>query len=153
MAQVDSFKETIDGVEYTIYMLDPRTSLRLLRRILGAVSPALGAFAGTGGDMSAEVSPELFSKIAGDLFDRLDEKLLDDAVDHLASVTHADGKPLKETMAIHFRGRIGAMVRWLAFALRVQYADFFAEAKAAIARIGGAKGAASPSPRPSPTTG
>lgn len=137
MAQSDGVKETIDGVEYTVYMLDPTLALRLLRRILAVVSPAIGALAGAADKTSVaeRVTPELFSRIAAELFDRFDEKLLDDLVQKLGEVSMASGKRVSDVASIHFRGRIGHMLKWLAFALRVQYADFFDGLKPGIARV------------------
>lgn len=133
MSQLDPVKETIDGHEYTMVMLDPTVAAKLLRRIMFVVSPAVGAFAVAGGK---ELTPELFSMIAGGLFERLDEKLLDDVISRMSSVTIVDGKKMDQVFMIHFRGRIGHMIKWIAFAMRVQYADFLSEIRNVISRAG-----------------
>src|SRR3990172_7037863 len=104
MSESDGVKESIDGTEYTVYMLDPTVALRLLRRILGVVSPALGALAGAS-DKAGLVergTPELFSRIASELFDRFDENLLDDVVQKLGDVSMIGGKRVSEVSAMHF---------------------------------------------------
>ena len=104
MSQVEGVSEKIDGVEYTIHMLPPRQSMKLLTRVIKMVLPALGpiidASQGKGdlqGVLDQKLDSDFFSRAAQQLAMHLDGDLLDEICDVMAAVSFADGKPLKQS--------------------------------------------------------
>jgi len=132
MSQADGSKKRIEGVEYTVYHLDPTVSYRLSRRLGAVLGPTLAAAVGTGG--SAKMLDADVGSLAREFFDRLDEKLLDDLVENFKDVTLVDGKKLRDVFAIHFRGKIDQMFEWLAFSLSVEYEGLLKKVRSGIGR-------------------
>ncbi|HWJ97515.1 MAG TPA: hypothetical protein VNQ33_05105, partial [Acidimicrobiales bacterium] len=129
MSQFDSQTSTIDGHSYTVRMLPARRATRMLAKLSSMIGPALGTLA-EGGKLSdladAKVNGKLFSRAAVALFAHVDEDAVDAILMELADVTTVEpGGLLKPIYDVHFMGRQGALMKWAAFALRVQYADFF----------------------------
>lgn len=148
-------KEEIDGVTYEVAMLPARASWRLLQEILRAIAPPLGVLLGEVFDDAASlkgIASKVKLKIVGDgdsltggkelsgkILEQAIEVLLkstgpdfiDEVTDQMAKVTivtgtEAGGK-LDKIFDVHFMGKMSSLAKWLAFALRVQYADFFDE--------------------------
>ena len=153
MSQMDGHKKEIDGVIYTVYMLPPKTAMDMLVDIGKVVGPSLGTImdaASRNGGVSEllgmSVTSEFFSKAAGELFQRMDKAVLRSVIGQLAQVSMADGVKLEDTFDIHFRGKLGSMVKWLAFALKVQFGNFFSALGDATAQGARKMKAASQSP-------
>lgn len=157
MSQLTGTSETIDGHEYTVYMLPPMTALDMLVDIGKMLGPGLGSvvdavsgnFAEGGIDavMEQNLDGAFFSKAATALFQNLNKASVRDVVTTLAGATHVDGKKLKDIFDIHFRGKLGGLAKWLAFSLKAQYGDFWS----ALADTNlGQGGTLLPIPSPSP---
>ena len=132
MSQMDCQERVIDGVTYSVYMLPPKTAMDLLVDIGKVVGPSVGTLVdaasskgGAAALLEMSVTSEFFSKAASELFERMDKSVLRSVIDQLAKVSMADGVKLESTLDIHFRGKLGTMFKWLAFALQVQFGDFF----------------------------
>jgi hypothetical protein len=140
MAQTDAKTVTIDGHTYKVYMLDPLTATDLLADISSIVVPSLAALGGkVSPDELKEVlasdadAPDLggaYERAAVLFFQRFDKTVQRAVISKLATVTAVVLEPNKEPMldsilAVHFKGRIGALYQWLFFALKVQFGDFF----------------------------
>lgn len=137
MSQIQPHTETIDGEEYTVYMLSPLVAMDLLVDLSKMLGPGLGPLAdamsgavkGEGVNIGAlldmEIGGDVFSRAAESLFGNLDKGVVRTAIQTLAEVSQIGGAPLWKTFEVHFRGRLGTMSKWLAFALKVQYGDFF----------------------------
>lgn len=150
-------KEEIDGVTYEVAMLPARASWRLLQEILRAIAPPLGVLLGEVFDDAASlkgIASKVKLKIVGDsdsdsvvggknlsgkileqaiaaLMKSTGPDFIDELTDQMAKVTivtgtEAGGK-LDKIFDHHFMGKMSSLTKWLAFALRVQYADFFDE--------------------------
>lgn len=118
----------IDDYTYTIYMLPPKKARKMLVSMAKIIGPALGAAVGEGSFSSLldkKTSDINVGAIIGQILERIDDKELDQFCEWLASVTHVDGKPLKDQFEFHFLGRIGAQFEWLAAAIKVNFSDFF----------------------------
>lgn len=131
MSQNDSHSKTIDGHTYTVYMLAPSVSLSLLTDLTKVIGPSLGPVidvlfgqGGVEGVLKAEIDGKFFAKAATSLFSHIDKDLVKRVVDTLLEVSEVDGKKLKPIWEIQFRGKIGVLLKWLAFALKSQYSDF-----------------------------
>lgn len=147
MSQFDAQTKTIDGEEFRVLMLDPLVANDLLVDILKTAGPALAALlapvvkapdsgaafrdlldGSSGGETPAFDGEGIERAIVG-LVDRLEKPKLREVISTLEGVTSVrkgDGWPQLSTVApMLFRGRLKLMYRWLAFALRVQYQDFF----------------------------
>ena len=131
MSQRDGVTESIDGHEYTVYMLAPMISHDLLTDVAKMVGPAQGPVIDTGG---------------------LDKKVLRDTINRKADMTHVDGKPLKPIFDEHFRGGLHVMYQWLGFAMKVQWGKSLS-ALGSVVTAQGAEVAATESPSPSTSDG
>jgi hypothetical protein len=150
----------IDGHTYRVMMIGAKRSLRMLAQLGKMLAPAL-AKAAEGGSlksiMGADLSQIDLSGMAQMLVDRLDEDALVRIVEDLAAVTtfsdHGKDWPnLGAAYDIHFAGRLASLAKWLAFALEVQFGDFFG-VLGSLAKSGAAQAIASASPSPSTSTG
>ena len=128
MSQIDGTSEVIDGVTYEVKMLPPRQSLKLLTRVIKMVLPAFGpiadAYQGKGDlqkVLDQDLGSDFFSRAASALAMSLDENLLAEICTAMAAVSFADGKHLKQTFDFHFQERLDSMVKWVAFAMKVQW--------------------------------
>jgi hypothetical protein len=134
MSQVEPHKTKIGDSEYTMSMLAPMRSHRLLLRVIKMVGPSLGPVFDTffsaakskGKDaFEQEVPTEFFTKAAAALFGELDEKVLDDVIEALKEVTVVEGegggKLDRGQFDIHFLGKLEEMYQWLAWGMKVQW--------------------------------
>ncbi len=85
---------------------------------------------GVGGAESSDLLGENLEKAILSLIDRLSKEKQREVIGILAGVTSVqqedDAWPsLESIFTVHFRGRLKAMYQWLAFALQVQFKDFF----------------------------
>lgn len=152
MTQVDTHTTVIEGDTYEVYMLDPHTAMDLLVDLAKIAGPAITGLVGMATDkglssvLEADTSDPGVMEAVGGFFGKLDSALLRRLTDTMAKVTHVNGKPLPGIYAMHFRGRMGLLFRWLAFALKAQYADFLEGLRAVGAPGGGKPAMESPSP-------
>jgi len=145
MAQSDAQSTEIDGYTYKVMMLDPLVATDLLADLGFMLAPALGAL---GGMLAKEKGDGLAKLLDGvekseesdidaaieraviGLFARFDKAKQRELIAILAKVTVVvlpDGKEpnLAPMLLQHFRGRVKSLYKWLGFALKVQYQDFF----------------------------
>jgi hypothetical protein len=118
-----SQNRAIDGVTYTVTQLPGRASLRTLARVARIFGPVA--------DVSSGLVPAIVAALKKlDLEDVvvLAEELAESATVRQGVVTrdrsHVD-VPLD--LDEHFAGKVGPMLEWIAFALEVNYASFFAD--------------------------
>lgn len=159
MSQLDSQTTTIDGHSYTVRKLPARRGTRMLTKLARMIGPSIGTLA-EGGKLSdlmgAKVDGKLFSRAVAALFLHVDEDAVDAILMELADVTTVEkGGLLRPNYDLHFMGRQGALMKWAAFALEAQYADFFGEVRAAVASLDelAAKVGAAESPSPPASSG
>lgn len=145
MSQLDPHTKTIDGDTYKVLMLDPMVSADLLLDLSTIFGPSLSIM-GSGllkARNSKEALQQLMEGVGGtedlvgmnlekaisSLIERLSKEKQREIVGVLSGVTSVqkdDAWPsLESIFSIHFRGRLKAMYKWLAFALQVQFKDFF----------------------------
>ena len=104
MSQSDGHECEIDGVKYTVYMLDPMTAIDLLTDMGKMVGPAFEAFQGKGDDEELDLA--FFGKAAGLLLQNLDKSVLLKVIETMAQQSFAD--ELAETAHFFlFRRRCG----------------------------------------------
>lgn len=150
--QSDKTRKTIDGFEYTILMLDPLEASDMLvdlnKMLVPTMAVAAGAVASTPGGikemldgkgaMGASVGKAISQGLVT-FVEALDKQTLRSWIDTLSRVTSVriDGKDpqLNNVFNNHFRGRLGAMYKWLAFALEAQFSDFLSSFKDAIGHV------------------
>jgi len=127
-------------------MLDPLTAADILADLGYILAPVMGSLTGAfakgkedlmskameGGFEDGEgdaLSDSLERAILG-FFDRITKEKQRELFSVMAKQTYillGDGKEpqLSQLFQEHFRGRISAMYRWFAFAMRTQFRDFF----------------------------
>jgi hypothetical protein len=165
--------EPIDSYTYEVTQFGAIEGRRMLVQLGKILVPTLGS-ALQGLDLGAlfrEGAPKIadldvanvdFSAIAQTLASSADPNVLETLMDKLADGTEvwgpgfgADGAPLSRHFDDHFAGRYVAMLRWLAFALRSNYGDFFGD-KGRVAELVATLRAPAPAPgstSPSTSTG
>lgn len=125
MPQADFQEKEIDGVRYTIRMLPPRKAQAILLEMVKVAGPSFAEIASNvKPGVSFEDSEMDFGRIVGLLAEKLDQRMLDDHQAAFASVTEADGVLLKGIFDKHFHGRVMSMLKWHAFAIQANFADF-----------------------------
>lgn len=132
MSQNHSETKHIDGHEYEVFMLSPMTSIKLLTRMAKMLGPGIGpivdAVSKGGGFeqvMDQDLGDAFFSQAAEALFTRLDEDLIENVIYTMADNTMVGGKKLRPIFDVHFKGQLGTITKWLGFALKVQYQNFW----------------------------
>lgn len=120
---------TIGGHTYEVRMLGATASYKLLLEIGKVIGPSFGHVVDSAGNveqvLDTDVSGAFLSKAIEALVENLDEARFDRIVGKLKEVTNVDGKPLAPIFEEHFRGSMGQMFQWIAFAVKSQYEDFF----------------------------
>lgn len=155
MSQVDFETKEIDGHTYKVYMMDPLLATDLLTDLCQLLAPALGALGGVlvkekgdvlqkaldGFEESDKTNIDVaFERAVLGFFGRLDKTKQREWIDMLAKVSvliTSEGKEpgLSTVLRKHFQGRVFAMYKWLAFALKVQFRDFFSGTDLGIGQI------------------
>lgn len=154
MSQGDCKTKTIDGTKYGVYMLPPKLARKMLVRIFQVLAPSAGELFGRESEqLSKAIGPTLAT-----LADRLSDDDLDWMMGELAKVSTVEMAPNKEPALgqifdVHFMGRIGHMLKWFAFALEVQYSDFWSGSGSGLNDLLATVKAAMASPSPSTSTG
>jgi hypothetical protein len=165
MTQLDSIKESIKGLEFEVFKLDPLTSLRALNVLKEAVGPALGLTLGVAQSLDeisdlvdspsggAKLGPALEQLLSDTTFDR--QKAL---IDTFMPVTRVGGKQLSpELFSLIFRGDLPLMFAWLKLCLRGEWGNVLGAIRDAIgsavalASLEKSSPSASESAGPSPT--
>lgn len=122
MAQTDGVKGKVGEYELTVYKLDPLVSLKLFRRLSAVVAPSLAAGVGTLGSLKELLNQRVdVASFGRELFDRIDDALLEDLVRIFGEKTLGPSGWLKDTYRALFMGRLELMFGWLALALRSEY--------------------------------
>jgi hypothetical protein len=150
VSQNDGETETIDGDTYKVLMLDPLVATDLLADIGEILGPSLAAIGSAlGGEDQiksvlentetgmADFGPAL-ERAVGEFFKRFSKAKQREVIGILSKVTsvvkpNGEEPGLDKIFSSHFRGRLGALYKWLGFALKVQFKDFFSASAPAIA--------------------
>ena len=147
MSQLDAKKQMIDGVEYEVRMLSATRGTKLLVKLGRMLGPAFAELARGEGGIDREIDGALFAGTVSALFASADPDEVDAILKELAEVTLADGKGLRPIYDIHFALKIGRLMKWAAFALQVQYEDFFGALAGVLSEAGLASAMGSLSPK------
>lgn len=131
----------IDGLKVEVFLLPPKQALKVLTRLSKIVGEPLGLAAGAllGGQKGAEteavplsareVQVDVLGKAVAALTDRLDEQVVLDTVETLLGSVHvktADDNGTRPVRMEHdFKGKTLTMLKVVAFALEVNFSDFF----------------------------
>lgn len=124
MSQKDGVSKEIDGRTYTVYMLGPTVAMDMLIDIGKVVGPALSSLGQDAAVLDQEINARFFASAASGLFANLNKATLREVTQTLAKTTLVDDVALDKIYESHFRGRLGSLAKWLAFALQVQYGNF-----------------------------
>jgi hypothetical protein len=127
--------EPIDGYTYEVTQLPAREGRRILVQLMKILAPTLGALlknADTDKLDNIDLTNVDLEGAARALSEAADVRVFDELSDSMASATEVwgagfgdAGAPLTHHFDDHFAGRYAAMLRWLGFALKANFADFF----------------------------
>lgn len=134
----------IDGYTYTVVQLPATVGRKLSVEFARAIVPAVAALVGDKTDgggvsgselqglMGKKVDAAGLQKALDSLFANLPDTRIDEIMQLLSQHTDIygpeygdQGAPLDKQFDEHFAGRYKAMYRWLLFAVRVNFQDFF----------------------------
>ncbi len=121
----------IGGSTYIVDLLAPKPGMALLIDLLKVAGPAFAEALGTGsaaGLLNAELGSEPMRAAVQALCVNVESAKVQSVIDRLANVTTIlDAGKLSSIYDIHFaRAGYLELMQWLAFAIKTQYADFFA---------------------------
>lgn len=124
---LETREREIDGILFTVKLLPFEVARPLLVRATGLIGPALSELGGaeaTGDGVGA------MARAFGALGTKLSVKDMDYLDETLGPVSEIQGEngmvPLtKQAIRVHFQGRQLLWFKWVAFALEVQFSDFF----------------------------
>lgn len=144
MSQLDYKEKEIDGFTYRVSMLDPLVAGDLTVDVGNILAPVLAPVLSK--IVTAENSGQAYDDLLDgkDVDDALSEKIEAGIIQFFKSVTKPKLREIMMLMAkktsfndgsdawpelehhfnSHFRGRVGSMYKWLAFAIRAQVHDF-----------------------------
>lgn len=123
--------KVLGGQTYEVHYLAPEQALVDLAELAKMIAPGAGAAIEVGDviegiqDGTDELAKLGLARAAAQLAGGLNTPELLAITRRLAAVTLVDGVKLDTIFAVHFQGKILTLIKWLAFALSVQYADFF----------------------------
>lgn len=130
MSQLESESITIGKYTFKVHKLPWDKAQDVLIDIVQTIGPAMGKTLGAVQKhgfkdlLESDVGDTDASDVIGALATGLSKERMNSLIRTMASVTHCNGQPLTNTMEIVFRGDLPLMYQWLAFALRVNYANF-----------------------------
>jgi len=134
MARHSETSPPIGGYTYRVTQLGVTPGLEIMAELAKMLLPGMGGFAsgGIGSILKSDVGGEQFATAATKLAMAIDSAKVQKIVKTLAKMTSIFGEgfgdagaPLDVHLEDHFAGRYGELVAWLAFALRVNYGNFF----------------------------
>lgn len=128
----------IDGDRYSVEMLTATPAWKLLLKLSKIVGPSIGQIvdasqaAASGGKslLEANIGDAVFGEAVRSLMERMDEAAVESIIKELSGKCEVDvggqGRsiPLSSCFELHFQGRMGALMKWLVFAVKAQYSDF-----------------------------
>lgn len=155
MSQLDSQSKEIDGHTYKVLMLDPLVATDLLADMGQILAPTIGAIGGVFAKEKGDTLEKMFEgfdpedktnvdaaveKAVMGFFQRFTKEKQREFIGILMKVTIVvmpDGKEprLQDIFAVHFQGRVFTLYKWLGFALKVQFQDFFSGINVDISRV------------------
>lgn len=135
----------IDGRTFEVEQLGAMAGIKMLRRLTAALGPALAKLVGDakGGGAVLDRSVSELAGAVEALVDRLPEAELESLIKALLQGATIDGKPLLAVMELELAGQTLTILQVVAFAIEVNFGDFFAALGARSAR---AQAMAIPSP-------
>ena len=154
--------ELIDGFTYEVTQLGAIEGRRLLVKLSKVLLPALGALVkGADGNIAdVDLSKIDLAGAAEALATAMDPDEFDRIVDQLAGTTEVWGPGfgdlggnLPRAFDEHFSARYASMLKWLAFALKVNFSDFFDGKGSVAGLVAGLRSPVAPSASPSTSTG
>lgn len=131
--QSHSQKKVINEKTYEVFMLSATAGLDTFLDLARIAGPAVGIFLKGAGlkDLKSVGDLDLdkidFEKMAIHLFKAEEKETITTIVAKLVEKTFVDGKPLAPIYDMHFQGKIGELFKWLAFAMEVNFGDFFGD--------------------------
>jgi hypothetical protein len=146
----DAKTTTIDGHTYRCLMLDPLVATDMVADLGHLLGPSLGALGGAllsdPGDGAKKLMDEGgealgagLEKAVVEFFSRFDKAKQREFIAQLGEVTYlvTGDKEVKinAVLSMHFRGRVGSLYKWMGWALKVQFEDFFSPFGIAISRV------------------
>ena len=114
MSELGGKVEFIDGHEFDVGYLNTKQARRTWTQLVQKLGPSLDAF--QDGDVGFAVTKIAEDPALADFFEEL--------VQVFGKVTQIDGKPLLQVEARVFQGKVSLTLKWLKFALEVNYSDF-----------------------------
>jgi len=128
MSQHEAIKKEIDGFEYSMNMMDPLRSNKLLIQVCKMIGPAVGPVLDrmvSSKGLETELDSDFISKAFTSLFQNMDSDKIEYLIKEFTkdcSVT-IEGKTvaLSSIFDLHFMGAIDRMYKWFIFCTQAQW--------------------------------
>ena len=161
MSQQDSqVSDDIDGYKYRVYYLDPLIAADIIADIGFILAPVIGSLGGVAAKERGDILGAIMDGVdsdgdAGDSGSSIDSAIERAVIGFFGRMTKAkqrelfglmipmtmivesDGREpkLSANFTAHFKGRPKSMYLWFAFAMKVQFKDFFSGLEDAMSRV------------------
>lgn len=112
----------IGGATYEVRMFDPDTAVDVFTDLLTMLGPSVGALFDS--EKDGEASDGGYQGAIEALVRNVDKAKVKAVIQALAKVSFVGGVSLDGTYRVHFTGKLGDMLKWIGFGLKVQYKDF-----------------------------
>jgi hypothetical protein len=127
---IQSQERTIGGTTYKVTQLGASTGLQLLVRLTKVLGPSIGELTKTGGANILDAKGDAVAGAIAKLAEHLTYEDLAHTCDVLGEFTEIlnGAKAMKltrEARELHFAGNYGELMRWIVFALEVNFGSFF----------------------------
>ena len=142
MSQQDSqVSDDIDGYKYRVYYLDPLIAADIIADIGFILAPVIDGVDSDGdaGDSGSSIDSAIERAVIG-FFGRMTkakQRELFGLMIPMTMIVESDGREpkLSANFTAHFKGRPKSMYLWFAFAMKVQFKDFFSGLEDAMSRV------------------
>ncbi len=128
MSQADNQTREIDGHTYTVHHLDPDRALSIACELEHLLLPAVGEILAVDKDGEDGIARKAVAAALQRFVSQADEARVKKVVSTMMRVTTCNGVgQLGDAWKLHFHGRFWSMLKVTAFAVEVNFFDFFAD--------------------------
>lgn len=121
MSQLESKTKTLGEYSFTCHYISPMVAMPMLVELVKMFGPGVLSLLMAQGEEEKAPVPAMSVM---EFFEKLDSVVLQKMIDQLCMGSLVDGKKLKSQYELVFMGRMGLLVQWFGWTLRVQFGDF-----------------------------
>ncbi len=130
--------KNINGIEYEIWQLPPRTAMSILTKLAKLIGEPIGKAIGGIKGLDGDISFDLVGEAIGVLTNKLEEAEVQFIIDTLfkyIKIRDEKGALVAVNIDLHFHGKVMDILTLTGMALEVNFSDFFAVLKAKVGPV------------------